>query len=165
MNHSPCTQRLTLLATAPLVLLINLGCNPPAVSRNNAVNDTHPESPDTTPAASRTDSNGEARNILTTALDSWTFGDSAEKFKQQHATISFFDISRTTNEHGELLRYEILNGRESNRSDKEVTCEFNATLVFSGSGGPGITLGRKYTVVRLATAIDGKQWIVSGKEK
>jgi hypothetical protein len=90
----------------------------------------------------------EARAVLKSALDSWAFGDTLEKFEKNHPGISFFDTNWITKKR--LGRYEIGNVRKDG-----ITFEFLVTFTFREETGD-VTKGGDYHVTK-----DADGWMIT----
>lgn len=167
MTLSPCFKCSYLLAFATIVAAAGCGSStekqPPAPTPAPAAAASAPVAAPV--AAPATDPVAEAGAILKLALDSWTFGDSREKFEQANPTIDFGDVSRWYDDTGELLRYEILNGRATQDAHNEIICETNVNLTFSGANGQEIKKGRRYKILKMKQPINGKIWMVGAYDK
>jgi hypothetical protein len=71
-------------------------------------------------------SEADARAVLKAALDSWAFGDTLEKFEQNHPGVQFFDTNRITRKR--LAGYELGTVRKD-----DIGFEFLATLTLRES--------------------------------
>lgn len=90
----------------------------------------------------------EARAVLKSALDSWSFGDTLEKFEKDHPGISFFDTNWITKKR--LGRYDIGNVRKDG-----ITFEFLVTLTLREDAGD-VTKGCDYHVTK-----DADGWMIT----
>lgn len=90
----------------------------------------------------------EARAVLKSALDSWAFGDTSEKFEKDHPGIQIFDTSWITKTR--LGRYEIGNVRKV-----DITFEFLVTLTFREDAGD-VTKSGDYHVTK-----DAQGWVIT----
>lgn len=93
-------------------------------------------------------SEGEARSVLKSALDSWAFGDPIEKFEKGHPGVQFFDTNWITKKR--LGRYEIGSVRKDG-----MTFEFIVTLTFREDSGD-VTKSGDYHVTK-----DAEGWVIT----
>ena len=92
----------------------------------------------------------EAKAALKKALDSWAFGDSNEKFEQDHPDIKFGDLNRAARK--KLSRYEFGNSRKDGKG-----FQFLVTLTLATEDGKNVTLNGDYTI-----AYSNGEWGIFG---
>ncbi|MBY0514902.1 MAG: hypothetical protein K2P78_13425 [Gemmataceae bacterium] len=139
--------------------LLLIGCNKDSGSGKG---DPPGQSP--APAVAKSDGEAEAREKLKIGLDSWTFGDTREKWTKDHPDISMLDERWSIRpfempQPVKLLKYEIGAGRAEKDEKGNSRYEFAVVLNLSGPTGAEFKRNVTYMVSKMP---DGK-WFVIGK--
>ena len=144
----------TIVVLPILVCVLLVGCsnNPSSKAENEKKQQVKNTKLTDSTKKDQTETEADARAVLKATLDSWVFGDTLEKFEQDHPGIHFFDTSRITKKM--IGRYEIGNARKEGR-----TFEFLVTLTFKEDAGD-VNRSGSYLVLKDATG-----WSITGGAK
>lgn len=140
------SRSICLIVLAPAAAL-PLGCGPKATAPTGG--NAAPASPGGKAPGDEV-AEGEARAALQTALDSWAFGDTRQKFEREHPDVQFGDFNR----YKALARYEIGTARRTAGGGHE----FLVTLTFQAEAGSDVVRSGRYEVWRNK---EGK-WVITG---